>query len=166
MSLLPPIIEFLKDKEVLILGFGREGRSTYNYIRRYLPEKVLAIGDGREQKIDDENVRYFCGGDYLSHIGKFDVVMKSPGIPFRDVTVPEGTLVTCQTDLFMRYAPCKKIGVTGSRAKPPPQLLPIKCSRRAALIAVLWAIWVFRFRLPRGDDRGYRSRCRDVVASA
>ena len=37
MSLLPPIIEFLKDKTVLILGFGREGKSTYNYIRKYLP---------------------------------------------------------------------------------------------------------------------------------
>ena len=33
--MLPPIIEFLKDKSVLILGFGREGRSTYNYIRKY-----------------------------------------------------------------------------------------------------------------------------------
>ena len=59
--MLPPIIEFLKDKSVLILGFGREGRSTYNYIRKYLPEKTLAIGDGKEQKIDDNNVEYFCG---------------------------------------------------------------------------------------------------------
>ena len=62
---------------MLILGFGREGRSTYNYIRKYLPEKILGIGDGREQKIDDNNVEYFCGEDYLSHIGKFDVVMKT-----------------------------------------------------------------------------------------
>ena len=84
--MLPPVIEFLKDKTVLILGFGREGKSTYNYIRKHLPEKILAIGDGKEQKTDDENVEYYCGEDYLSHIGKFDVVIKSPGISFTHVS--------------------------------------------------------------------------------
>ena len=63
--MLPPIIEFLKDKKVLILGFGREGRSTYNYIRKYLPEKMLGIGDGREQKIDDSNIEYYCEKMYM-----------------------------------------------------------------------------------------------------
>lgn len=124
--MLPPVIEFLKDKKVLILGFGREGKSTYNYIRKYLPEKTLAIGDGREQKIDDENVEYFCGEDYLSHIGKFDVVMKSPGISFVNVDIPDGTYVTCQTDLFLKYAPCKKIGVTGSKGKTTTSTLTYK----------------------------------------
>lgn len=124
--MLPPVIEFLKDKSVLILGFGREGRSTYNYIRKYLPEKMLAIGDGKEQKIDDDFVNCFCGEDYLSHIGKFDVVMKSPGISFVNVDVPENTFVTCQTDLFMRYAPCKKIGVTGSKGKTTTSTLTYK----------------------------------------
>ncbi len=124
--MLPPVIEFLKDKSVLILGFGREGRSTYNYIRKYLPTKTLAIGDGREQMIDDNNVEYFCGEDYLSHIGKFDVVMKSPGISFVNVDIPNGTYVTCQTDLFMKYAPCKKIGVTGSKGKTTTSTLTYK----------------------------------------
>ncbi len=124
--MLPPIIEFLKDKSVLILGFGREGRSTYNYIRKYLPEKTLAIGDGKEQKIDDDFVEYYCGEDYLSHIGKFQVVMKSPGISFVNVDIPDGTYVTCQTDLFMKYAPCKKIGVTGSKGKTTTSTLTYK----------------------------------------
>ncbi len=124
--MLPPIIEFLKDKSVLILGFGREGRSTYNYIRKYLPKKALAVGDGKEQDAGDMNVSYFCGDDYLSAVGKFDVVMKSPGISFRDVEVPENTLVTCQTDLFMRYAPCRKVGVTGSKGKTTTSTLIYK----------------------------------------
>lgn len=124
--MLPPVIEFLKNKSVLILGFGREGRSTYNYIRKYLPTKVLAIGDGREQKIDDENVEYYCGEDYLSHIGKFDIVMKSPGISFVNVDIPKDTYVTCQADLFMKYAPCKKIGVTGSKGKTTTSTLTYK----------------------------------------
>ena len=78
--MLPPIIEFLKDKSVLILGFGREGKSTYNYIRRYLPEKKLTVADGKEQNIDDENVAVVCGENYLDCLGGFDVVIKSPGI--------------------------------------------------------------------------------------
>ncbi len=124
--MLPPIIEFFKDKSVLILGFGREGKSTYNYIRKYLPNKMLGIGDGREQKIEDDNVEYYCGEDYLSHLGKFDVVMKSPGISFVNVNIPYCTYVTCQTDLFMKYAPCKKIGVTGSKGKTTTSTLTYK----------------------------------------
>ena len=30
------IIEKLKDKNIAILGFGREGKSTYNFIRKHL----------------------------------------------------------------------------------------------------------------------------------
>ena len=126
MSVLPPIIEFFKDKSLLILGFGREGKSTYNYIRKYLPNKIIAIGDKNPVKIDDENVEYYCGDDYLSHIGKFQIVMKSPGISFVNVDVPENTLVTCETDLFMKYAPCKKIGVSGSKGKTTTSTLIYK----------------------------------------
>ena len=100
--MLPPIIEFLKDKTVLILGFGREGKSTYNYIRKYLPQKMLGIADGKEQQIDDKNTVSFFGEDYLSHMGDFDIVIKSPGISFAKVDVPDNTFVTCQTDLFMK----------------------------------------------------------------
>ena len=35
------IYEYLKDKSVLILGFGREGKSTYNLIRSIDKDKVL-----------------------------------------------------------------------------------------------------------------------------
>ena len=31
--------------KVLILGFGKEGRSTYNLIRKYLKDKFLYIAD-------------------------------------------------------------------------------------------------------------------------
>lgn len=124
--MLPPVIEFLKDKSVYILGFGREGRSTYNYIRKYLPEKELCIGDGKEQQIDGANVKCIFGDDFTSRMGEFDVVIKSPGIPFRDVEIPENTVITCQPDLFMKYAPCKKIGVTGSKGKTTTSTLIYK----------------------------------------
>ena len=30
------LINYFKDKKILILGFGREGKSTYKLIRKYL----------------------------------------------------------------------------------------------------------------------------------
>lgn len=137
MSLLPPIIEFLKDKSVLILGFGREGKSTYNYIRRYLPEKKLTVADGKEQNTDDENVAVVCGENYLDCLGGFDVVIKSPGISFAEVEIPENTFVTCQTDLFLKYAPCKKVGVTGTKGKTTTSTLIYKMLRAGNADCVL-----------------------------
>lgn len=135
--MLPQIIEFLKDKKILILGFGREGRSSFAYIRKYLPEKQITIADGKEQVLPDEFSDGIFGADYLSHLGEFDVVLKSPGIPFRDVEIPENVLITCQLDLFLKYAPCKKLGVTGSKGKTTTSTLAYKMLSSSGVDAVL-----------------------------
>ena len=46
------IIEYIRNKKVLILGFGREGKSTYSYIRKHLPEKELFIGDMNKPAVE------------------------------------------------------------------------------------------------------------------
>ena len=53
----------------------------------------------------------------MDSLNDFDIVMKSPGIAFLDVDIKDGTLVTCQTDLFLKFAPCRKVGITGSKGK-------------------------------------------------
>lgn len=135
--MLPKIIEFLKDKKILILGFGREGRSSFAYIRKYLPEKPITVADGKEQALPDKFTDGIFGSEYLSHLGEFDVVLKSPGIPFRDVDVPENVLVTCQLDLFLKYAPCKTLGVTGSKGKTTTSTLCYRMLRASGVNAVL-----------------------------
>lgn len=135
--MLPKIIEFLKDKKVLILGFGREGKSSFSYIRKYLPEKEITVADGKEQTLPDEFTNGIFGAEYLSHLGEFDVVLKSPGIPFRDVDIPENVLITCQLDLFLKYAPCKKLGVTGSKGKTTTSTLAYKMLTESGVDAVL-----------------------------
>lgn len=135
--MLPKIIEFLKDKKILILGFGREGKSSFAYIRKYLPEKPITVADGKEQALPDEFTDGIFGSEYLSHLGEFDVVLKSPGIPFRDVDVPENVLVTCQLDLFLKYAPCRTLGVTGSKGKTTTSTLCYRMLRESGIDAVL-----------------------------
>lgn len=111
------LIEFLKDKNIVILGFGREGVSTYNYIRKYFPEKPLAIADKKEISIEDKNVTLLTGDGYMDKVFDYEIVIKTPGVPIVNIEIPENVLITCQVDLFLQYAPCKKIGITGTKGK-------------------------------------------------
>jgi len=112
------IIEYIKDKKVLILGMGREGKSTLSYIRKHLPEKYLTIADKNGFQSDDSNITVISGENYLSSLGDFDIVFKSPGIAFLDdVVYPETTEITCQTDMFLRFCKPAVVGITGSKGK-------------------------------------------------
>lgn len=113
----PKIAEYLRDRSVLLVGFGREGQSSYRYIRKYFPEKPLTVADKNAVSVDDPFVTCICGENYLDCIGDFDLVLKSPGISFKAVDAPAHTEITCQVDLFLRFADCHKIGITGSKGK-------------------------------------------------
>ncbi len=127
----PPIAEYLKDKTVLLVGFGREGQSSYRYIRKYFPEKPLTVADRNTVTVDDPFVTCVCGENYLASVNDFEVVLKSPGISFKDVTVSDETEVTCQVDLFLRFADCRKIGITGSKGKTTTSTLTYQCLKAA-----------------------------------
>ena len=129
--MLPPIAAYLQNKTVLLVGFGREGQSSYRYLRRFFPEKPLAVADRNEIAVDDPHLTVFSGADYLSALSQFDVVLKSPGISFKDVENAGDAEITCQVDLFLRFAPCRKVGVTGSKGKTTTSTLIHLCLQEA-----------------------------------
>ena len=131
------LANYIKDKKILILGFGREGKSTYNFIRKYLPRKHLTIGDKNTVTLNDENVSFDCGEDYLEHLGEYELVFKSPGIPFMGVSYPDTTEITCQTDMFLRFADCTVVGITGTKGKTTTSTLIFRMLKEAGLDACL-----------------------------
>lgn len=133
----PEIIEYLKDKDLLLLGFGREGRSTLEYIRKYLPDKKLTLADKNPVSLDDRNVETVIGDCYLDSINDYDLVIKSPGISLRDVEIEDRSKITCQVDLFLKFAPCRKIGITGSKGKTTTSTLTYMMLKEAGVDAVL-----------------------------
>lgn len=111
---MPPIIEELKGKKIAILGFGREGKSTYHYIRKYL-QVELTIADAVD--IDTTNlcnVKTQCGPTYQDLQG-FDIIFKSPGI----VLEKEDQLAAMdsQTNMFLKHYGKQTIGITGTKGK-------------------------------------------------
>ena len=129
------LADYLRDSKILILGMGREGRSSLRYIRTHVPDADVTIADRVDPKID--GVPGYFGEEYLAHLGEFDLVIKSPGIPFVGVEVPPQTEITCQTDLFLRFAGCVSIGITGTKGKTTTSTLIHEILDAAAVPNVL-----------------------------
>ena len=91
----------LRDKKILILGFGKEGKATLKFLQQKLPEANADYTDKTFRP------------NYLSLQNKYDIVIKTPGIPKHLVTVP----YTTATNIFFAEVRGITIGVTGSKGK-------------------------------------------------
>ena len=83
------IFEYLKSKgKILILGFGREGKSTYNLIRSMDDSISIGIADLKEitdeKVLSDSNVVLHIGDNYLDSCSDYDVIIKGPGVIIKD----------------------------------------------------------------------------------
>ena len=105
------ILNRLRGKRILILGFGREGKSTLRFLNKYLPDAVVAVADKNEM----EGVKYF-GSQYLEAMYDYDIVIKTPGISLKDFDT-KGVEITSQTDLFLSQFHSQIIGITGTKGK-------------------------------------------------
>lgn len=119
------IIEKLKNKNIAILGFGREGQSTYHFIRKYLKNIPITILDQKEISIEtvpnlreDLYVSYVIGEDYLKNLEKYECIIKTPGISLKDVDIRLiKDRITSQMELLLEVACQQVIGVTGTKGK-------------------------------------------------
>lgn len=113
-----------ENKSVALLGFGREGKSTYKLLRKVFPQKALTIIDENAEVSSDEilktdlNLQFISGEGCMHAIDNFDIAIKSPGIPSN--TLPKEfkkAHVTSQTDIFLQCYGHQSIGITGTKGK-------------------------------------------------
>jgi UDP-N-acetylmuramoylalanine--D-glutamate ligase len=131
------LCELLKDKKILILGFGREGKSTYQFLRKHFPGKQLGIYDKNGVKDTLPYVDVFEGDSYQDILHDYDLVMKSPGIVL-NITEPELlSRFTSQTDLFLRFFREQTIGITGTKGKSTTSSLLYHILKHASKDAIL-----------------------------
>lgn len=118
------IINYLKDKNLVILGFGREGQATYKLIRKHLPDKDICIRDKnqaiKEHELlkNDNHIIYELGDDYLDNLDKFDLILKSPGIAFNTIDITSfKNKISSELELLLKFYKGKVIGITGTKGK-------------------------------------------------
>ena len=112
------IYDQLRNKKILILGFGREGKAAYRFIRKELPRQVLTIADRRE--IDTQGVDraiVIMGEKYQEDLQKYDLILKSPGIVLEDKSPKVIEKVTSQTELFLAPFPNRSSALPAPREK-------------------------------------------------
>ena len=110
---------FVEGKKVLLLGFGREGQSTYQLLTRTKAYKTLAVADQtakRPRHLDPE-VAWISGPDYQKAMEDCDLVFKSPGVVLERPAEGYGCSIVSQSQLFFALFRDQIIGITGTKGK-------------------------------------------------
>ena len=122
--MLDKIIEKFKNKNIAILGFGREGRSTYKFLRSNLKDEKITILDKNNTIKDDkifkidQNIEFILGDNYLNNLDNFDIIVKTPGISLHNIdTTKIINKIVSQCSLLLECTDFKTIAVTGTKGK-------------------------------------------------
>ena len=112
---------------VLILGFAREGQSTYKFLRSKFPKLIIGLADQKTPDWipDDPKTEKYFSPDYLSQsliTNHYHLIIKTPGIsPHKPEIIAaktKGAKFTSHTQIFFEICPSKKtIGITGTKGK-------------------------------------------------
>ena len=127
----------LKTQSILILGLGREGISTYKFLRKHFPEKKLALADAQPlEKLDtklislihkDENIVLQLEEKYLHNLSTSDIIFKSPGIPASlpaiSQAITHDTQLSSNTQLFFDLLEEKRKKIALATINPNPKSL-------------------------------------------
>lgn len=106
--------------KIAIVGFARDGQAAYQYWRS--DKHQITVCD-QDTTIDlPTDVHSQLGQDYLKNLDKFDLIVRTAGLPPSMIADANGQdildKVTTITNEFFRVCPTKNIiGVTGTKGK-------------------------------------------------
>jgi len=112
------------EKKIIIVGFGREGISTYRLLKKlsmpyelYIMDQEPTTAKGFLATLQDEITVVLPKEDYLKDLDTYDVIFKTPGLPGFLLKTIASDKILSQADLFMEYMGAYSIGVTGTKGK-------------------------------------------------
>lgn len=138
------ILNQIKGKKIIILGFGREGVSSYRFIRKHFPNMDIVAADRSEalntsEFSNDKHLHFITGENYAQDLNKYDLIFKTPGINLNNVNYfIQRERIVSQTELFLQAFGSQAIGVTGTKGKSTTSSLIhhlLNCSRGNTFLA-------------------------------
>jgi UDP-N-acetylmuramoylalanine--D-glutamate ligase len=137
-----------KKLKIAILGFSREGQSVLKFLRsskQYRGAEITVFDKNPEVKVP-RGLKLVTGPDYLNHLHGFQIVFRSPGIPYMrpeiQRAIKHGIHVSSATKLFFEeLRKLKKrptiVGVTGTKGKGTTATLIYECLKDAKIKTLL-----------------------------
>lgn len=111
-------------KRVVILGFGREGKTWLELLTRLDCCAQIAVADMNPldfelfEELGNPDIMPISGEHYLEECAEFDIILQSPGVVVKNRLSPQSKAkILTQTEILLRLKPCKIIGVTGTKGK-------------------------------------------------
>lgn len=128
-------IEDFKNKKILVLGLQKEGIDVLNFLKKLFPEKEIGIADFNSEvkkRIKyplTKKVKWHLGTNYLDSLEKYDIIIKSPGIPIHipiiEKLFKKGKIISA-TEIFFENCQGKIIGITSTKGKSTTSTLIYK----------------------------------------
>lgn len=136
------LMDKLSKKSVLILGMGREGTSTLDFLRKKFPNKQIAIADEHEKSFSkDQNIKTYFGKNYLEKIDQYEIIIKTAGIPIttKEIAkaIAKGSEILSNTQIFFTLCQGTIIGITGTKGKSTTSKLTYEILRDAGKKVIL-----------------------------
>lgn len=125
-------------QHVLILGYGREGKSTLHRILQAGGSASVTISDLAGASPEDASVKVLSGPSYMDTLDSYDLVFKSPGIVLPKDPSKYQCRITSQMEVFFTAYRERIIGITGTKGKSTVTTLLyhiLKENRRDAVLA-------------------------------
>ena len=129
---------WIKGKRILLLGYGREGQSTWNVLRRLGTYEALDIADLKAPAaVPEDGTVWHTGPDYQKCMDDYDVVFKSPGIVLERPAEEYRCSILSQTEVFFQCFRDQIIGITGTKGKSTVTTLLYHLLKQAGMDALL-----------------------------
>lgn len=106
-------------KNIAILGFWLEGKSTLNFLlNNNFAFNKLSVLDMKDQpSLGKLGIPSETWENYLQHLDQFDVIFKSAGVPYSPELLPYKEKILTQMQFFFNNYQGKVIAITASKGK-------------------------------------------------
>lgn len=129
-----------RNKSVVLVGFEKTNRAFYERLKTVEGVRI-GIADKNQNTPLPSNVTAHLGDGYLSELGEYDIIVRSPGVRYFPELVALQNRVTTATQLFFEHvrktSKTRIIAVTGTKGKSTTATLIHKTLEAAGLRSFL-----------------------------